>query len=50
MWPRRRRLPWPTTEEQKTVYALGLLLSQSLQTFELKPEELALSRRASAMA
>jgi FKBP-type peptidyl-prolyl cis-trans isomerase FkpA len=31
----------PTTEEQKTFYALGVLLSQSLSTFDLKPEELA---------
>jgi FKBP-type peptidyl-prolyl cis-trans isomerase len=31
----------PVTEEQKTLYALGLLMSQSLSTFDLKPEELA---------
>jgi len=29
------------TEEQKTLYALGMLMSQGLTTFELKPEELA---------
>jgi FKBP-type peptidyl-prolyl cis-trans isomerase len=31
----------PMTEDQKTLYALGMLMSQSLGTFELKPEELA---------
>ena len=31
----------PLTEEQKTLYALGVLMSQSLSTFDLKPEELA---------
>jgi FKBP-type peptidyl-prolyl cis-trans isomerase FkpA len=31
----------PVTEEQKTLYALGVLMSQSLNTFDLKPEELA---------
>ncbi len=31
----------PMTEEQKTLYALGMLMSQSLSTFDLKPEELA---------
>jgi FKBP-type peptidyl-prolyl cis-trans isomerase len=31
----------PLTEEQKTLYALGMLMSQSLTTFDLKPEELA---------
>ena len=31
----------PMTEEQKTLYALGMLMSQSLGTFDLKPEELA---------
>jgi FKBP-type peptidyl-prolyl cis-trans isomerase FkpA len=30
----------PLTEDQKTLYALGVLMSQSLTTFELKPEEL----------
>ena len=29
------------TEDQKTLYALGVLMSQGLSTFELKPEELA---------
>lgn len=37
--------PAPTTEEQKTLYALGLLLSQSLGTFNLKPEELAMVQK-----
>jgi FKBP-type peptidyl-prolyl cis-trans isomerase FkpA len=31
----------PMTEDQKTLYALGVLMSQSLTTFDLKPEELA---------
>ena len=30
----------PLTEDQKTLYALGVLMSQSLTTFDLKPEEL----------
>lgn len=33
--------PETTTEEQKTVYALGVLVSQQLASFDLKPEELA---------
>lgn len=37
--------PVPTTEEQKTLYALGFLMSQSLNTFELKPEELAMVQK-----
>jgi FKBP-type peptidyl-prolyl cis-trans isomerase len=32
--------PAPMTEEQKTLYALGMLMSNSLSTFDLKPEEL----------
>ena len=35
----------PTTEEQKTLYALGMLISQSLSSFELKPEELAMVQK-----
>ncbi len=35
----------PTTEEQKTAYSLGLLLSQSLKTFDLTAEELALVQK-----
>ena len=35
----------PTTEEQKTAYSLGLLLSQSLKTFDLTPEELSLVQK-----
>lgn len=31
----------PTTDEQKTIYALGLALSRNLATFNLTPEELA---------
>jgi FKBP-type peptidyl-prolyl cis-trans isomerase FkpA len=38
-------VPAPTTEEQKTLYALGMLISQSLSTFELKPEELAMVQK-----
>src|ERR1700741_310973 len=33
--------PPPTTDEQKTLYAIGVLVSQTLQRFELNPEELA---------
>lgn len=39
------KTPEPTTEEQKTAYALGMLLSQSLKTFDLSPEELALVQK-----
>jgi len=35
----------PTTEEQKTAYSIGLLLSQSIKTFDLTPEELALVQK-----
>jgi len=38
-------VPAPTTDEQKTLYALGMLISQSLSTFELKPEELAMVQK-----
>jgi len=37
--------PAPTTEDQKTLYALGVLMSQSLTTFELKPDELAMVQK-----
>src|SRR5689334_14040116 len=40
--------PAPTTDEQKTLYALGQLMSQSLVTFELKPEELAMVQKGLA--
>src|SRR5436309_800002 len=30
------------TDEQKTLYALGLLLGRNVKPFELKPEELAI--------
>ena len=40
--------PAPTTDEQKTLYALGQLMSQSLNTFELKPEELAMVQKGLA--
>jgi FKBP-type peptidyl-prolyl cis-trans isomerase FkpA/FKBP-type peptidyl-prolyl cis-trans isomerase FklB len=32
--------PEPTTDDQKTFYALGVTLSRSLSTFKLTPEEL----------
>jgi FKBP-type peptidyl-prolyl cis-trans isomerase len=38
-------VPAPTTEEQKTLYALGMLISQSLSSFELKAEELAMVQK-----
>ncbi|HTU65232.1 MAG TPA: FKBP-type peptidyl-prolyl cis-trans isomerase [Steroidobacteraceae bacterium] len=38
----------PTTEDQKTLYALGYLMSQSLGTFELKPEEFAMVQKGLA--
>jgi FKBP-type peptidyl-prolyl cis-trans isomerase FkpA len=40
--------PVPTTEDQKTLYALGVLMSQSLTTFELKPDELAMVQKGLA--
>jgi FKBP-type peptidyl-prolyl cis-trans isomerase FkpA len=40
--------PAPTTDEQKTLYALGVLMSQSLATFELKPDELAMVQKGLA--
>ncbi len=33
--------PEPTTDEQKAFYSLGVLLSQRISSFDLKPEELA---------
>jgi FKBP-type peptidyl-prolyl cis-trans isomerase FkpA len=38
--------PKEMTDEQKTIYALGLSMSQSLRQFALSPEELDLIRRA----
>jgi len=38
-------VPAPTTEEQKTLYALGMLISQSLSSFELKADELAMVQK-----
>jgi FKBP-type peptidyl-prolyl cis-trans isomerase len=35
----------PVTEEQKTAYSIGLLLSQSIKTFDLTPEELVLVQK-----
>src|SRR6476469_277939 len=40
--------PAPTTDDQKTLYALGVLMSQSLSTFELKPDELAMVQKGLA--
>jgi FKBP-type peptidyl-prolyl cis-trans isomerase len=37
--------PEPTTEEQKTLYSLGVFVSQQLAPFELKPEELAMVQK-----
>jgi FKBP-type peptidyl-prolyl cis-trans isomerase FkpA len=34
------------TDEQKTIYALGLLMQQSIRTFDLSPEELDIVKRA----
>lgn len=38
--------PQPLTDEQKTVYSLGLSISKSLQQFDLSPAELQLVRQA----
>jgi FKBP-type peptidyl-prolyl cis-trans isomerase FkpA len=38
----------PATDDQKTLYALGVLMSQSLGTFELKPEEFAMVQKGLA--
>jgi FKBP-type peptidyl-prolyl cis-trans isomerase FkpA len=40
--------PVPTTDEQKTLYALGQTISKSLEPFELKPDELALVQKGMA--
>src|SRR5215207_7732753 len=36
----------PHTEEEKTLYAVGLVLSQSLRAFDMSPAELEFVRRA----
>ncbi|MEZ5313597.1 MAG: FKBP-type peptidyl-prolyl cis-trans isomerase [Thermoanaerobaculia bacterium] len=36
----------PTTEEEKTIYALGLMLSRNLEAFELTPAEIAIVQQA----
>ena len=36
----------PTTEDEKTIYALGLMMSRNLEAFELTPAELALVQQA----
>src|SRR5262245_1927590 len=38
----------PVTEETKTAYAIGQLMSQQLTTFDLTPEELALVQKGLA--
>jgi len=38
----------PVTDEQKTAYAIGQLMSQQLVTFDLTPEELALVQKGLA--
>ena len=38
----------PMTDEQETVYAIGVLLSESLKSFELTPEEVALVQKGIA--
>jgi FKBP-type peptidyl-prolyl cis-trans isomerase FkpA len=40
--------PAPLTEEQKTLHSLGVLMSQSIATFEFTPEELAIVQRGIA--
>ncbi len=40
--------PVPTTDEQKTLYALGQTISKSLEPFELKPEEIVLVQKGLA--
>lgn len=42
--------PAPTTEEEKTVYALGLLVHRNLAPFELSAAEIAIVQRALADA
>jgi FKBP-type peptidyl-prolyl cis-trans isomerase len=38
----------PTTEEQKTLYTLGVLLSQQIDTFALTPEEMTMVQKGLA--
>lgn len=38
----------PVTEDEKTIYALGLMLSKNLMAFDLTPEEVALVQQALA--
>src|SRR6188768_1489649 len=40
----------PQTDEEKTLYAVGLVLSRSLRDFDLSPSELEVVRRAIADA
>ncbi len=42
----RRTAPALTTDEQKTIYALGLSIYRSLSSFELSPAELEIVKRA----
>src|SRR3954469_17432449 len=39
---RAKAAPEPKTEEQKTIYALGLMLGRNIGVFNLTPEELEL--------
>jgi FKBP-type peptidyl-prolyl cis-trans isomerase FkpA len=38
----------PLTEEQKSLYSLGVLMSQSISTFDLTPEEIAVVQKGLA--
>ncbi len=46
--PRPAARPALTTDEEKTIYSLGLSISRSLSRFELSPKEIALVQRAIA--
>jgi FKBP-type peptidyl-prolyl cis-trans isomerase FkpA len=44
--PRTAAAPALTTDDQKTIYALGVSMYQSIQPFDLSPAELAIVKRA----
>src|SRR4051812_47070803 len=44
--PAKPAEPLPMTDEQKTIYSLGLSIYRSLQQFNLSPEELQIVERA----
>lgn len=48
MAPKPGTLPALTTDEEKTIYAIGLSISRSLSQFDLSPAELAIVQRAIA--